>query len=177
MSEPLDQSTENENSGVKQVTVDPKTCQVLYPAYIDSSKTVSDGRRIPVEKCVENPTAKQMSESLENLGYKCFVEEDKRYPRDWMKAGRVRVLWKVNNKLIKPDHPTKRNLLTAIAQEVPSVPSRKEEEHKRKIEKEKQQDKQLRKERKKESARGRQQTAGPGGGGGGGKKKGRRRRK
>lgn len=40
----------------------------LYPCYIDGTKTVAEGRRIPKEKaCVKQPWAKDIVEALKEL--------------------------------------------------------------------------------------------------------------
>lgn len=40
----------------------------IYPAYINSKKTLAQGRRIPKDKCVENPTYQEMRDVLAAAG-------------------------------------------------------------------------------------------------------------
>lgn len=41
---------------------------VFYPAYIDSKKSIADGRRIPMELCVEEPHCREILEVCHSLG-------------------------------------------------------------------------------------------------------------
>ncbi|KPA82930.1 hypothetical protein ABB37_02680 [Leptomonas pyrrhocoris] len=59
-----------------------KAYQTLYPQYIDSSLTPSEGRRLTKEQGVENPSMDEMLLALRVLGYKDVVVEPKAsYPR------------------------------------------------------------------------------------------------
>ncbi|KAF6136185.1 hypothetical protein GIB67_001594 [Kingdonia uniflora] len=67
---------------------------VLYPIYINSKKTIAEGRRISVGKACENPNCVEIGDSCKYLKLPCAIEIDKAYPRDFMQIGRVRVLLK-----------------------------------------------------------------------------------
>ncbi|XP_011623592.1 signal recognition particle 19 kDa protein isoform X1 [Amborella trichopoda] len=67
---------------------------VFYPVYINSKKTVAEGRRIGVSKACENPTCVEIGDSCNHLKLPFAIEVDKAYPRDFMQRGRVRVLLK-----------------------------------------------------------------------------------
>ncbi|EOD40792.1 hypothetical protein EMIHUDRAFT_77625, partial [Emiliania huxleyi CCMP1516] len=58
--------------------------------YLDSKASLADGRRIAVEHAAESPTLQEIAEVLEHLGYTPALE-DKRYPRNALARGRVRV--------------------------------------------------------------------------------------
>ncbi|KAF5905320.1 signal recognition particle 19 kDa protein, partial [Clarias magur] len=66
----------------------------IYPAYINSKKTLAEGRRIPTEKAVENPSCAEIKDVLTAAGMNVRVE-NKLYPREWNRdvqfRGRVRV--------------------------------------------------------------------------------------
>ncbi|XP_012671241.1 signal recognition particle 19 kDa protein [Clupea harengus] len=66
----------------------------LYPIYINSKKTLAEGRRIPAEKAVENPTCVEIRDVLTAAGVNVLVE-NKMHPREWNRdvqfRGRVRV--------------------------------------------------------------------------------------
>jgi signal recognition particle subunit SRP19 len=47
---------------------------VLYPAYIDAKKTLAEGRRIPKEKAVENPTLQEIQQVLTQLQFEFVLE-------------------------------------------------------------------------------------------------------
>ncbi|MFP4632281.1 MAG: signal recognition particle subunit SRP19/SEC65 family protein [Halobacteriales archaeon] len=65
---------------------------VIWPAYIDSTKTRSEGRRVPVDAAVESPTAEEIARAVKQVGYEPTYEPDKRYPRSWWEdTGRVTV--------------------------------------------------------------------------------------
>ena len=32
---------------------------VVYPAYINAKKSIPEGRKLPIDKCVDNPTARE----------------------------------------------------------------------------------------------------------------------
>jgi signal recognition particle subunit SRP19 len=65
---------------------------IIWPAYIDSSKTRSEGRRVPTDVAVDSPRAAEVANAAKQVGYEPEYEPDKRYPRSWWeKRGRVTV--------------------------------------------------------------------------------------
>ncbi|PRW57351.1 signal recognition particle 19 kDa -like [Chlorella sorokiniana] len=98
---------------------------IIYPNYIDSRKTVAQGRRIPKELAAESPNAIEIYECIIN-GLKLEAEaEMKCYPRDWMVPGRVRVkLRNDDGSPVNPDIPSRRALLIKVAELVPRHPGR-----------------------------------------------------
>ncbi|XP_068559155.1 signal recognition particle 19 kDa protein isoform X2 [Cebidichthys violaceus] len=66
----------------------------VYPIYINSKKTLAEGRRIPTEKAVENPSCAEIRDVLTAAGMNVYVE-NKMHPREWNRdvqfRGRVRV--------------------------------------------------------------------------------------
>ncbi len=63
---------------------------VIYPEYLDSKKSRSEGRRIPLKQAVPNPTLEEIARAAEELGLNPIIEEEKAYPRDWWgRRGRV----------------------------------------------------------------------------------------
>jgi len=94
----------------------------LYPVYINRNKSDTDGRKIPKQFAVENPTAIYIAEAASSLGLPAALEPDKRHPKDPLTFGRVRVSLKHSNGiLIKSDIPTKRILLKKIAEILPEI--------------------------------------------------------
>lgn len=97
-----------------------KKWMVLYPIYINSKKTIAEGRRISAAKACENPTCLEIVDCCNYLKIPSAIEVqfhfaflslcllflyiftlvcvcvllqlDKAYPRDFMQRGRVRVL-------------------------------------------------------------------------------------
>ncbi|XWS19946.1 hypothetical protein CRYUN_Cryun31cG0059300 [Craigia yunnanensis] len=77
---------------------------VFYPVYINSKKTVAEGRRISLTKACENPSCVEIAECCSHLKLANAIEIDKAYPRDFMQRGRVRVqLRKEDGTLYNPD--------------------------------------------------------------------------
>ena len=66
--------------------------KVIWPAYLDASKTRKEGRRVPADLAVEAPTADEIAEAVGQVGYDAVIERDLAYPRQpWAPTGRVRV--------------------------------------------------------------------------------------
>lgn len=68
---------------------------IIYPNYLDSAKTVKQGRRISAVEAVDKPTVYDIGASLQLLGMRHVVQPYKGYPRDaesrWENLGRVLV--------------------------------------------------------------------------------------
>ncbi len=66
---------------------------LIYPAYLDSSKTRSEGRRVPKQSAIDKPSTREIASAVQQIGYEAVIEKDKQYPRSWWeKKGRVRVI-------------------------------------------------------------------------------------
>ncbi|XP_015778299.1 PREDICTED: signal recognition particle 19 kDa protein-like [Acropora digitifera] len=67
---------------------------IVYPAYLNSRRTVEQGRRVPKNKAADNPTVIEIRDVCQSQGLRCEVE-NKHYPKDSAKdalcKGRVRV--------------------------------------------------------------------------------------
>jgi len=68
-----------------------KKWQCLYPIYFDSSRSKSEGRRVPHDLAVANPLARTIADAVTSLGLKCVFNPGKIHPRDWANPGRVSV--------------------------------------------------------------------------------------
>lgn len=120
--------------------MDPKGFMVIYPSYLDSTKTLKQGRRIGKEHAVDTPTVSDISQALQQLGLRHVLQPHKGYSRDaytlWDNPGRVKVetsgsavpkimeLDDDNDENIAPEGNAKRQLLLDIASRIPSLPSR-----------------------------------------------------
>lgn len=63
---------------------------VIWPAYIDKTKSRRDGRIISRKTSVESPTLNEINLAAQKLGLNPELEADKAYPRSWWEAsGRV----------------------------------------------------------------------------------------
>ncbi|XP_066348800.1 signal recognition particle 19 kDa protein isoform X1 [Miscanthus floridulus] len=68
-----------------------KKWNVIYPVYLNSKKTVAEGRRIAAAKACPDPTCIEIADCCSHLKIPHAVELDKAYPRDFFQVGRVRV--------------------------------------------------------------------------------------
>ncbi|KAF9086159.1 signal recognition particle subunit [Mortierella sp. GBA35] len=116
-------------NGVRYVSMEEadqfKNWMCLYPCYIDGTKTVAEGRRIPKSKaCVKQPWAKDIVEALKELMLSQAFEPGKTHPRDWANRGRVRVLFKDNGRFCHPTIHSKHELLIRIAASINKIHAR-----------------------------------------------------
>lgn len=80
---------------------------VIWPVYIDASKSRSEGRRVPLDAAVEEPTVDEIAEAVQQVGYDAVIERDVTHPREWDARGRV---------LVKgAEDSTKNDLVQAVA--------------------------------------------------------------
>ena len=87
----------------------------VYPNYLDQTKTVPEGRRVPKEHAIPIPNIRELGEACLSLGLK-YAVEDKSYPRDWLIPGRVRIE--------RPFDLSKAALLTKLAITIGSMKHR-----------------------------------------------------
>ncbi|TYI24407.1 hypothetical protein ES332_A06G231800v1 [Gossypium tomentosum] len=98
---------------------------VFYPVYINSKKTVAEGRRISLAKACENPTCAEIADCCNHLKVPNAIEIDKAYPRDFMQRGSVRVqLKKEDGTLWNPAISSRKQLMLQVAELVPRHPGR-----------------------------------------------------
>ncbi|KAI4344721.1 hypothetical protein L6164_011915 [Bauhinia variegata] len=98
---------------------------VLYPVYIDSKKTMAEGRRIGLSKACENPNCTEIGDCCRHLKLPYAIEPNKAYPRDFRLEGRVRVLLKKEDgTLYNPSISSRKQLMLSIAELVPRHPGR-----------------------------------------------------
>ncbi len=88
---------------------------VIWPVYIDSTKSRSKGRKLPRELCIPNPRVDEIVEAAKLLGLDPIVEE-KSYPREW---------WVYDKRVVVLKQGSKRETLKLIAEKVKELRSRK----------------------------------------------------
>ena len=65
---------------------------VIWPIYFDADASRLEGRRVPKELAVKNPTADDILKAAKKLGLAAIKEEKAAYPsRWWRKEGSVLV--------------------------------------------------------------------------------------
>jgi signal recognition particle subunit SRP19 len=80
---------------------------VIWPAALDADRTRSEGRRVPQDLAVPDPTVDEIARAVQQVGYDAVVEREVTYPREHEPRGRV---------LVKDaDDATKSDLLGAVA--------------------------------------------------------------
>lgn len=100
----------------------------IYPAYLDVKKSVQEGRKMPKEHCVENPSYQEIKDVLTAANMNLLVE-NKIYPRERSKEilhrGRIRLQLKnEDGTAINPDLATRRQILKYVGQMIPQLKSR-----------------------------------------------------
>jgi signal recognition particle subunit SRP19 len=156
---PVDKSTVQIWPLAETFTMKYDNFSVIYPNYLDSRKTIKEGRRISAAEAVEKPTVLDIGMALQSLNIRHAVQPYKGYSRDheslWDNIGRVLVDLPKNSDdgvmrmgadgafdLDAADDENglgnKKQLLREIAVRIPHLTSRKErlarEELQRKVE-------------------------------------------
>ncbi|KAF7271159.1 hypothetical protein GWI33_015928 [Rhynchophorus ferrugineus] len=100
----------------------------IYPAYINSKKTRAEGRRLPKNKCAENPTYQEIRDVLVAAGLNVGVE-NKLYSRERSKEllyrGRIRVQLKHDDgSLYNTSFPTRDSVMLHLGSMIPQLKTR-----------------------------------------------------
>ncbi|VDO42928.1 unnamed protein product [Onchocerca flexuosa] len=101
----------------------------IYPLYMNSRKTIAQGRRVSKNKAVDSPTAQEIFDILSNAGMKVKLEKQKMHPldqnRDTNAQGRVRVqLRNDDGSLCNQKFPTRMSLMLYACEMVPKLKTR-----------------------------------------------------
>jgi signal recognition particle subunit SRP19 len=81
---------------------------VLWPAFFDAALSRDEGRRVPLDQAIEEPTVDEIARAVQQVGYDAVIERDVAYPREhWQRRGRVLVEG--------ADDATKSDLVGAVA--------------------------------------------------------------
>jgi signal recognition particle subunit SRP19 len=51
-----------------------KSWSCVYPVYFDASRTLQEGRRVPLKLAIQNPMAKELAEAAASLGIQSVFE-------------------------------------------------------------------------------------------------------
>ena len=92
---------------------------IVYPAYVDNTRTVAEGRKVGKEHAVARPHVVELKDACERaLGLECEIE-DKTYSRDIWQRGRLRVTWKrEDGGVVKEEYGTRGKVLRALGKAV-----------------------------------------------------------
>ncbi|WP_254862635.1 signal recognition particle subunit SRP19 [Halovivax gelatinilyticus] len=81
---------------------------VIWPAYLDADRTRGEGRRVPRDLAVDEPTIDEIAQAVQQVGYDAMIEREKAYSREpWRSRGRVVVRG--------AEDSTKNDLVQAVA--------------------------------------------------------------
>ncbi len=170
----------------------------IWPSYIDSSKTMKDGRRISKDDAVDNPTVQDISEVLQSMNVRHAIQPYKGYPRDeesrWYNQGRILYdleqmqeraggVVDINNNSssgidvddvpeLNDENMTQKQCWRLIASKIDTMPGR----IARKLAKKKELEEEARKEKAKKIAASKNAKTSKSAGGGSNKKKGKKKR-
>lgn len=100
----------------------------IYPAYINRKRTLAEGRKIPKQKAVDNPTCKEIDDVLSTTGLP-YIFENKLYPREKSKEfnvrGRARVqIKKDDGTPLNADFPSRESVMIHLGTLIPRLKSR-----------------------------------------------------
>lgn len=100
---------------------------ILYPTYINSNRTTTQGRRVPKDKAVADPKWQEIKDILEaNGNFRVVGEPTAVYPREIDKEP-AHVRGRVKYQLINPDAKFERKsqVLLYLAETIPKLKTRK----------------------------------------------------
>ncbi|CAK4086358.1 unnamed protein product [Aphanomyces euteiches] len=106
--------------------VDFSRWTTFYPNYIDAGKSNAEGRRIPKQLACDRPIVEEMADVCRYLQLSYVSEPYKRYPRDNMVLGRVRVKLTENGSFCHQEIHTRKDLMLKMAELIPKSQIRKE---------------------------------------------------
>uniref|UniRef100_A0A7R9ZQE7 Uncharacterized protein n=1 Tax=Craspedostauros australis TaxID=1486917 RepID=A0A7R9ZQE7_9STRA len=105
--------------------MNPEKFMVIYPSYLDATKTMKQGRRISKEDAVDTPTISDISQALQQLTMRHVIQPHKGYPRDttvlWDNPGRVKVELPPITEIMN-----KKMLLRELGKIIPTLSARKQ---------------------------------------------------
>ena len=100
----------------------------MYPHYLNSARSVSEGRRVPLRFSIERPSVVDVVEACQSLQLPFAVEQDKVYCRDAHSSsgrGRVRVqLYSAERSPLSGEVANKQQLLRRIGEIAPTLKMR-----------------------------------------------------
>ncbi|XP_062179134.1 signal recognition particle 19 kDa protein-like [Phragmites australis] len=108
----LDQDLRSANGWRRRPEEQHQEVEHHLVVYLNSKKTVAEGRRIAAGKACPDPTCIEIADCCSYLKIPHAIELDKTYPRDFFQVGRVRVqLKKDDGSLVNPAIKTSAELL------------------------------------------------------------------
>lgn len=94
--------------------VDTKNWIVIYPAYIDQTLTLEEGRKVSKEISTPNPTIIELKSACDKLNIK-YALEKKCYPRQQWVIGRIKIQLKDENGNLTTKYKNRMEVYRAVA--------------------------------------------------------------
>ncbi|MFX0090158.1 MAG: signal recognition particle subunit SRP19/SEC65 family protein [Candidatus Hodarchaeota archaeon] len=86
---------------------------MIYPAYFDSKLSRKEGRKLPKDESIKQPSLLEIRLAAEKLGWEFEVDKDGSYPKEhWNKRGLIRIE--------KPDEINKTEVIKRLSKEIRS---------------------------------------------------------
>uniref|UniRef100_A0A7S1TJ48 Signal recognition particle 19 kDa protein n=1 Tax=Compsopogon caeruleus TaxID=31354 RepID=A0A7S1TJ48_9RHOD len=94
----------------------------IYPSFLDQSRSIQEGRRIPKSSAVDKPNCIEVFEAVKVLRLRTVLE-NKAYSRDFLTHGRIRVeLFDGESRMpLNAEIPSRRVLFRRVAENIPAV--------------------------------------------------------
>lgn len=78
--------------------MEERNYKIIWPAYIDASKTRKEGRKVNLKYAVEKVKISEIENALKSLKIQYEIFLDKAYPKSWWEKGYVKVINVEQNK-------------------------------------------------------------------------------
>ncbi|KAJ2719149.1 signal recognition particle subunit [Coemansia sp. Benny D115] len=93
----------------------------LYPIYFDKSRSVNQGRKVPLSVAIYAPHGKQLSIAVKQAGFNVCYEPGKTHPGDFFNPGRARVEMIRNGKPAVEGVTSRKELMLVVAKQMAQV--------------------------------------------------------
>ena len=93
---------------------DVKSWIVMYPAYIDESLTLEEGRKVSKALALQNPTVIELKQACDRLKLTAVMEK-KFYPRQQWVMGRLKIQMKDDSGKLLSQYKNRMDIYRAIA--------------------------------------------------------------
>ncbi|MCZ7383477.1 MAG: signal recognition particle protein Srp19 [Candidatus Methanoperedens sp.] len=86
-----------------------KTKLVIWPVYLDATKSRAEGRILSMKDSVKSPVLKEIERAASELGMSPVLEADKAHPKSW---------WVVSGRVLVDKKGPKSIIVKQIAQKI-----------------------------------------------------------
>ena len=97
-----------------QAKPDIKSWIVMYPAYIDESLTLEEGRKVSKTLALSAPTVMELKQACDRLKLTAALEK-KFYPRQQWVMGRIKIQMKDENGKLTSQYKNRMEIYRAVA--------------------------------------------------------------